>query len=103
MIIRQFNIQGFENEEIDFLEFLNLRYEGTDTAIMTLNPSHGDSNRNDSNGPPDYVSAFVRQYKQEYGFVIEVNMNNNNNNFLKNEEPQSLHHKESIYFFHIYL
>ncbi len=54
---------------------------------MTLNPSHGDSNRNDSNAPPDYVSAFVRQYKQEYGFVIEVNENNNNNN---SEEPQVL-------------
>lgn len=59
--------KGFEQNEIEFLEFLNLRYEGTDTAIMTLNPAH-----ENSKDAQDYVSAFVKQYKQEYGFVIEV-------------------------------
>eukprot|EP01119_Soliformovum_irregulare_P023980 TRINITY_DN8499_c0_g1_i3.p1 TRINITY_DN8499_c0_g1~~TRINITY_DN8499_c0_g1_i3.p1 ORF type:complete len:1241 (-),score=304.27 TRINITY_DN8499_c0_g1_i3:47-3769(-) len=40
--------------------FLNLRYEGTDTAMMTLQS-------NDS----DFEATFVREYKREYGFILQ--------------------------------
>ena len=50
-----------KSENISYKVYLNLRYEGTDTAIMTLKPDDG-----------DYLRAFVTQYKSEYGFVVEV-------------------------------
>src|SRR5688572_14351341 len=53
--------QGFSNSDIHFEIYLNLRYDGTDTSIMTLRPED-----------QDYEKAFVTQYKREYGFVIEV-------------------------------
>ncbi len=53
--------QGFKDEDVGFEVFLNLRYDGTDTSIMTLRPED-----------EDYERAFVQQYKREYGFVIEV-------------------------------
>ena len=52
---------NFSQENIDFEIYLNLRYEGTDTAIMVLRPED-----------EDYQKAFVEQYKREYGFLIEV-------------------------------
>jgi 5-oxoprolinase (ATP-hydrolysing) len=58
---KDLNAQGFSEKDIEFEIYLNLRYDGTDTAIMTLRPQ-------DEN----YEQAFVTQYKREYGFVIEV-------------------------------
>jgi 5-oxoprolinase (ATP-hydrolysing) len=40
--------------------FLNLRYEGTDTAMMITDPDDG-----------NYATAFVRQFRQEYGFELQ--------------------------------
>jgi 5-oxoprolinase (ATP-hydrolysing) len=40
--------------------FLNLCYEGTDTAMMIKDPDDG-----------NYATAFVRQFRQEYGFELQ--------------------------------
>ncbi len=53
--------QGFSSGDLEYEIYLNLRYDGTDTAIMTLRPDD-----------EDYEKEFVTQYKREYGFVIEV-------------------------------
>lgn len=53
--------EGFKNDSVEIIEYLNLRYYGTDYAIMTNLPSN-------SNG--DYVAEFEKKYKREYGFVI---------------------------------
>ena len=58
---KELKSQGFTENEIEFEIYLNLRYDGTDTAIMTMKPDN-----------EDYQKAFVTQYKREYGFVIEV-------------------------------
>eukprot|EP01098_Paradermamoeba_levis_P002844 TRINITY_DN1351_c0_g1_i1.p1 TRINITY_DN1351_c0_g1~~TRINITY_DN1351_c0_g1_i1.p1 ORF type:complete len:682 (+),score=195.46 TRINITY_DN1351_c0_g1_i1:1498-3543(+) len=50
---------GFDESAITYELFLNLRYNGTDTSIMTPLPEDG-----------NFVGAFVQKYKQEYGFVI---------------------------------
>lgn len=58
--------EGFSNDQIYIEPFLNLRYSGTDTSIMTS--LHG----KDGTLRGDYTAAFEQQHKQEYGFTIQV-------------------------------
>ena len=45
---------------------LNMRFEGTDTALMVLpSPEDGD-------GQEDFEAAFRRVYKAEFGFLLET-------------------------------
>ncbi|KAI7863880.1 Hydantoinase B/oxoprolinase-domain-containing protein [Spinellus fusiger] len=53
--------QGFSKNQIDTQVFLNLRYKGTDCALMTLQPS-------DPKNALDFEGEFVQLYKQEFGF-----------------------------------
>ncbi|KAI8924480.1 Hydantoinase B/oxoprolinase-domain-containing protein [Entophlyctis helioformis] len=55
--------QGFKHSQIENQVYLNLRYQGTDNAMMTLKPS-------DSADNWDFASAFVAQYQQEFGFTL---------------------------------
>ncbi|PWN53395.1 hypothetical protein IE53DRAFT_338833 [Violaceomyces palustris] len=52
--------QGFERGRISIEVLLNLRYDGTDTALMTLKPEAG----------WDFEKVFVEKYRQEFGFVL---------------------------------
>ena len=63
--------QGYSRDRIEVQPFLNLRYEGTDSAVMT---PLGAASR-----PPQPVkveemaafeSSFVAGYKREFGFVL---------------------------------
>ncbi|KAL0366646.1 UNVERIFIED_CONTAM: 5-oxoprolinase [Sesamum radiatum] len=58
-------VQGFKEENITTETYLNLRYEGTDTAIMVKCPI----NENGSRG--DYAVEFVNLFQQEYGFKLQ--------------------------------
>ncbi len=51
--------QGFVEEQIQVLRYLNLRYRGTDTALMILEPPQG-----------DYAAEFRIQYRREFGFEL---------------------------------
>ena len=51
--------QGFEKERVESTCFLNLRYEGTDTAIMIARPSDD-----------DFVRVFRETYFREFGFDL---------------------------------
>ncbi|KAF5797773.1 putative 5-oxoprolinase (ATP-hydrolyzing) [Helianthus annuus] len=51
--------QGFNESSITTESYLNLRYEGTDTAIMVK----GSEN--------DYDVEFIKLFQQEYGFKLE--------------------------------
>ncbi|KAJ8532954.1 hypothetical protein K7X08_015843 [Anisodus acutangulus] len=57
--------QGFREESITSETYLNLRYEGTDTAIMVKRPINGDG----SGG--DYAAEFVKLFQREYGFKLQ--------------------------------
>ncbi|KAL5054529.1 hypothetical protein RYX36_035211 [Vicia faba] len=57
--------QGFKEESISTETYLNLRYEGTDTAIMVKRQIAEDGI------PIDYATEFVRLFQQEYGFKLE--------------------------------
>jgi 5-oxoprolinase (ATP-hydrolysing) len=51
--------QGFAAEYIRTERMLNMRFNGTDTALMVL-PAPGE----------DYLDAFQRAYKAEFGFLL---------------------------------
>ena len=51
---------GFSASQISSHRFLNLRYEGTDVAVMTACPADG-----------DYAAAFEKAYRREFGFVLD--------------------------------
>ncbi|PNY10004.1 5-oxoprolinase-like protein [Trifolium pratense] len=57
--------QGFKEENISTETYLNLRYEGTDTAIMVKRQIVEDGI------PFDYATEFVRLFQQEYGFKLQ--------------------------------
>ncbi|KAI3970491.1 hypothetical protein MKX01_024138 [Papaver californicum] len=56
--------QGFGNESITTESYLNLRYEGTDTAIMVKRQS-------DVGSENDYAIEFLKLFQQEYGFKLQ--------------------------------
>lgn len=45
---------------------LNMRFEGTDTALIVL------PNANDGDGKEDFEAAFKRVYRSEFGFLLET-------------------------------
>jgi 5-oxoprolinase (ATP-hydrolysing) len=51
--------EGIAAERIVVQRFLNLRYRGSDTAIMIARPDD-----------LDYASAFVASHRQQYGFLL---------------------------------
>jgi len=57
--------QGFAPNRIKVERMLNMRFEGTDTALMVL-PVKGDGD-----GEEDFEAAFRRVYKAEFGFLLE--------------------------------
>jgi len=57
--------QGFEQSRIHVERMLNMRFEGTDTALMIL------PTKNDGDGKEeDFEAAFKRVYKAEFGFLL---------------------------------
>ena len=45
---------------------LNMRFEGTDTALMVL------TDIKDGDGNEDFEAAFKRNYLAEFGFLLET-------------------------------
>ena len=52
--------RGFNDDNIEILTYLNLRYKGTDTSLMILRGEDEES----------YISSFQEQYQREFGFTI---------------------------------
>ncbi|MEA2110182.1 MAG: hydantoinase B/oxoprolinase family protein [Pseudomonadota bacterium] len=58
--ITELQTQGFNRENISTISYLNLRYQGTDTALMMATPDDG-----------DYDQALAATYRREFGFNLE--------------------------------
>lgn len=58
--------QGFEGEHVHTERMLNMRFDGTDTALMVL------PTEKDGDGNEDFEAAFRRAYKAEFGFLLET-------------------------------
>ena len=61
--LKELEKQGFPAERIRIERMLNMRFDGTDTALMVL-PEAGE------NGD-DYLGAFRRAYRAEFGFLLD--------------------------------
>ncbi|KAL1744750.1 Hydantoinase/oxoprolinase-domain-containing protein [Schizophyllum fasciatum] len=59
--------QGFPPERVRVERLLNMRFDGTDTALMVL--AEGASSSPDA--LEDFESAFKHAYKSEFGFLLE--------------------------------
>lgn len=53
--------QGFDETSIVFEEYLNMRYRGTESALMIVKPQKEFS----------FGDAFTKQHEQEFGFTFE--------------------------------
>ncbi|EIN04199.1 5-oxoprolinase [Punctularia strigosozonata HHB-11173 SS5] len=58
--------QGFDGKRVRVERMLNMRFEGTDTALMIL------PEEKDGDGNEDFEAAFKRVYKNEFGFLLET-------------------------------
>ena len=61
-VVAELNRQGFSGKHVEVEHYLNMRYDGSDTALMTLAPTDGSN---------DFKTAFEARYREEFGFLIE--------------------------------
>ena len=60
--------QGFSDTNIVFEEYLNMRYRGTESALMILKPSEAAVGSHNESDQWAFDRAFVEQHEQEFGF-----------------------------------
>ncbi|KAK3951988.1 Hydantoinase B/oxoprolinase-domain-containing protein [Pseudoneurospora amorphoporcata] len=63
--------QGFEDDQIVFEEYLNMRYRGTESALMIIKPTAEDAEKHYNGNDWDFASAFVSHHRYEFGFTLE--------------------------------
>ena len=62
--------QGFSDENIAFEEYLNMRYRGTESALMIVKPSTAEVGNKFSADEWAFGKAFIEQHEQEFGFTL---------------------------------
>jgi 5-oxoprolinase (ATP-hydrolysing) len=62
--------QGFAIDSIVFEEYLNMRYRGTESALMVVRPSSEEANNYYDNDDWAFDKAFIKQHEQEFGFTL---------------------------------
>ena len=67
---KQLKDQGFANEKIRFEEYLNMRYRGTESALMVIKPSKEEAEKFYGGDDWAFGKAFIRQHEQEFGFTL---------------------------------
>ncbi|KAG8873489.1 hypothetical protein FRB97_006720 [Tulasnella sp. 331] len=73
-VLKELAGQGFEGSERAKVErYLNMRWEGTDTALMILGSERSGSGEksNAEEQKEDFETEFKRAYKEEFGFLLE--------------------------------
>ena len=62
--------QGFPDTSIAFEEYLNMRYRGTESALMIVRPSEEEAKKNFDGDDWAFGKAFIKQHEQEFGFTL---------------------------------
>lgn len=62
--------QGFSDDSVEYEEYLNMRYRGTESALMVIKPSAEEAKDLYSGDDWAFGAAFVRQHEQEFGFTL---------------------------------
>ncbi|KAK4452425.1 5-oxoprolinase [Podospora aff. communis PSN243] len=63
--------QGFEDDEIVFEEYLNMRYRGTESALMIIKPSKEESEKLYGGNDWAFGRGFVKHHRYEFGFTLD--------------------------------
>ncbi|KIK56415.1 hypothetical protein GYMLUDRAFT_247918 [Collybiopsis luxurians FD-317 M1] len=71
--VRELKEQGSEGSRVQVERYLNMRFKGTDTSLIVLPDSNErlEGGDKDGGGGEDFLKAFKRVYKSEFGFLIE--------------------------------
>jgi 5-oxoprolinase (ATP-hydrolysing) len=62
--------QGFEEGQLQFEEYLNMRYRGTESALMILKPTSEEAKSEFDGEDWAFGKAFIKQHEQEFGFTL---------------------------------
>ena len=62
--------QGFEESQTTFEEYLNMRYRGTESALMIVKPTKEEVEKEYDGDGWAFEKAFVKQHEQEFGFTL---------------------------------
>jgi 5-oxoprolinase (ATP-hydrolysing) len=62
--------QGFQDKSIVYEEYLNMRYRGTESALMVVKPEKEDVEKEFEGDEWAFGKAFVKQHQQEFGFTL---------------------------------
>ncbi|KAK4991904.1 hypothetical protein LTR50_001523 [Elasticomyces elasticus] len=62
--------QGFEDDHLRFEEYLNMRYRGTESALMIIKPTAQEAEEEYDGDDWAFGRAFVKQHDQEFGFTL---------------------------------
>ena len=62
--------QGFSNKSVVFEEYLNMRYRGTESALMVVKPEKEYVEKEFGGDDWAFGKAFVKQHEQEFGFTL---------------------------------
>lgn len=63
--------QGFDDAEMEFEEYLNMRYRGTESALMTVRPTAREAAEHFGGEDWAFGRAFVRHHRYEFGFTLD--------------------------------
>lgn len=63
--------QGFSDKDIVFEEYLNMRYRGTESALMIVKPSEEDAKGHFDGKDWAFGKAFVKHHRYEFGFTLD--------------------------------
>ena len=63
--------QGFSDKEIVFEEYLNMRYRGTESALMIVKPSEEEMKEHFDGKDWEFGKAFLKQHRYEFGFTLD--------------------------------
>ena len=66
----QLKEQGFGDDNIYFEEYLNLKYHGTESALMIVKPSEEEAKQEFNGDDWAFGKAFIKQHHQEFGFTL---------------------------------
>ncbi|KAI3395038.1 hypothetical protein diail_1861 [Diaporthe ilicicola] len=63
--------QGFSDKDIVFEEYLNMRYRGTESALMIVKPSEEETSDHFDGKDWAFGKAFVKHHRYEFGFTLD--------------------------------
>ena len=63
--------QGFDDDEIVFEEYLNMRYRGTESALMIVKPNEDEAKASFDGDAWAFGKAFVKHHRYEFGFTLD--------------------------------